>query len=174
MKLTALVHPPHPDEGPSSTPAREYDRVDEFVAALNLIDGITASVVEGTITDAPDDGLILLYNPLPEGLDVPLEFGPRIIHVNADRGSVRKDIEKYQLVAAIVHGEYFDWCPKKDQDSCGLLARQDVAERMGAVMVSHYYMTPHYAEYRHPEHPSLPRFLAHYLLAFERSEGQGR
>lgn len=167
MRLTAVVPPPRSDHG--STP-RNFDEVDSFVDALNTVAGITASVVEGTLADAPGDGLILMYNPAACSFDIPLELGPRIIEVNADRGQVRGEMEKYQLVAAIEDGNYSPW--RTQPHTCSLLARQDVAERMGAVRVSDYYLTRHYAEYRHPEHPNLAVFLAHYILAFAQDGGK--
>ncbi len=96
----------------------------------------------------------------------------RVVLVDAERGSLIRQVEPRRLAGAIEERRYFDWCEVRSEESgSGLLGRKDVAQRVGATIVRPYYSTEHYAELSHPRCRDLPELLALYLAGLEASLG---
>ena len=168
MRLTVIAAPPIEILWPTQVAARKFDAVDEFASALSLAAGIVVPVVEGSLADAPDQGFLIVFNGQGHALESLPELGPRTILINADRASIRQEMEIYHLAAAVEEHRYYRWCRQQDQENNrGLLGRKDVAERMGATLLKSPFTTEHYGEFSHPRCQDLPGLLVTYLAALE-------
>jgi hypothetical protein len=172
MKLTAII-PPCPEVlGPTECSDREFFNVDEFCTALGLAAGITVSIIEGSLSDVPADGFVLLYYEYSMALDFAHRIGARVVLINAQRGSLFRQLEPRRLAGAIEERRYFNWRKERGEESgSGLVGRKDVARRIGATIVHPHYSTEHYAELSHPRCRDLPELLALYLAGLEVSLG---
>jgi hypothetical protein len=171
MKVTAIIAPPLPGpHGPTVVPARQFNSVDEFVDALAKAAGISISVIEGSLTDAPDDGYIVAFEPPNLHLAQHPEIARRVFVVNADRASVLEDLEQYSLVGAIEKHRYSLWQrqPRQEEDGTGIFGRKDVAAgapQSGRFKMAGYGRSARYDLLDNPGFPDLPSLLAGYLAA---------
>lgn len=169
MKLTVVTVPsPIKVDHPDHTSKLQFDRVEDFAEALARSSGAPVPVVECPLEDV-STGFIVIFRIHPdEELSIPPELGPRIVLVNVSRGLIRQAMEKHRLAGAIDELRYFKWRTAHGRDAIGgLLARRDVAERIGATEVLSPYATEHYAAYSHPHCDSLPELVVFYLAALE-------
>lgn len=164
LKITAIVRPLAASSGiPTEVTPREFDAVDEFVALLAKATHIAIPVVEGTLENAPGEGLIIVFDAV--GIADYPELGPRIILLNADRSRVPGCLEELHLFAAVEKHRYFQWKRQRDKErGAGLFGRKDVAERMGAV-VAKAFASQRYGILSSDECPDLPQLLAAYIGA---------
>lgn len=165
MKVSAVVSPRLNDGlNDSEAAPRAFDLVDEFVSALASELGISIDVIEGTLRDAPGDGLVVVFGSAGMA-DYP-EVSSRAILINADRSRIPGCLEERGLVAAIEKHRYFQWKRnRKDERGFGLFGRKDVAARLGAE-VGKVFSTERYGAISCDRYSSLPALLAAYLRAY--------
>ncbi len=165
MKLIAIVTPPEPAARFAASTSRKYNKVDGFAAALSHLAGVPVPIIEGSLADAPDEGLLIDFDGY--GLAKQPELGPRVVLMNADRAYVLDVVEKYHLAAAIEKYRYFQWRRQRDRErGDGVFGRIDVAEKINIAGVG-YKDTEHYRLLGSMRYPDLPSLLVAYLRAYE-------
>lgn len=171
MKITALVTPFQPDAKlPTAIGPRVFDAVDEFALAIGNAAGIGVPIVEGSLSDAPDDGYVLLFEE-PSKTEM-LLIGPRVILINADRSSVRSMLERDRLACAVEKHRYFTWRTQRSEETGdGLYGRKEVALRMGATIAAGPPPTEHYGLLSSATQRDLPSLIARYLDIYEMLQG---
>lgn len=162
LELAIIVAAPEAAEA-GFEPARSFNAVDEFAAALGAAAGTTVRVIEGSLADAPATGYVLVFAPIDlDGID---RLGPRVVLVKADGATVREELETYRLAGAIVRARYFDWQVERDREvGRGVIGRKALAAAIHAAWTS-TYETEHYATLESARYPNLPALLAAYLAA---------
>jgi hypothetical protein len=151
---------------------RMFDAVDEFVAALSEAARVTIPVVEGELRDAPKFGFVILFHEPP--LVHPLEIGPRIILINADRSTVQESLELHQLACAVEKHRYFEWRTRRSEDTGQwLFGRKDVVCRMGFTLSSGPPPTEHYGLIETSDEKDLPSLIARYLQVYASGVPEG-
>lgn len=168
MMLSILVPPPPVQlRGPNEVCARRFFGADDLATALSG-SGARTDIVEGSLSRAPADGFIIIFDS--DELSIYPGLGPRTVLLNAERGMVRRDIETYRLAAAVEERDYWHWRWERDEGretSEGLFAIRSVALGTGAVPVPTFRATEHYGRFSHDAHRNLPEFLVAYLGALE-------
>src|SRR5262245_9312945 len=128
MNLSIVIAPFEPESTSSmAVGPRQFDEVDHFATELGRAAGITVAIVEGHLTTAPPDGLIVAFDRLGF-VDHP-EIGPRVVLINADRSTIVKDVMQFSLAAAVEKQMYFLW--RTQRRGSVILGRKDVAAQFG-------------------------------------------
>lgn len=165
MKITAIV--PAFQSVPGLVTARsvrESSDVDAFARAIGDELGIEVTIVEGSVDDVPATGYLLTFDLV---LATDAQRARRIILVEADRSNIMKQVETYQLAAAIEKQRYFLWrTDRAAERGDGLVGRRDVAARMGARVATGPYTSAHYGLLASDSAADLPGLLAAYLSAY--------
>lgn len=164
MKATIIVAPHASKDVGSST--RVFDHVDQFATALGLALGSEVTVVEGTLDDAPPEGLLVTFGDLD--LTTHPALGPRMVMVNADRSNMRRLSEDLGLAAAIEKHLYFMWrtAPHEDR-GYGVYGRKEIAAAIGAEVLT-MFPSEHYGMLSSEQHSTLIGLLVAYLDAYVR------
>lgn len=167
MRVTAVVQAPSiVSESATVTTPRSFDAVDEFAAALGKALGENVSIIEGSLADAPKDGYVLVFSE--SGLLAHPSLWPRVILVNADRATVRTNVERFDLVSAIEKHRYFCWrTQREDEEGSGVIGLKTVAERIGATVMNGPYTSARYGWLSSAAADDLPSLLAAYLKGHE-------
>lgn len=163
MNVVAVVRAASPDD--VGQRARMTYAVDEFARALGMELGISLPVIEGQIADAPADAYVVAYGPPVAELPLPASS---IIYVNANRTSVRRNLEQYSLAAAIESNRYFEWQHRRGEErGAGVFGRKDVASAIGAELEVGPFTTDRYGLLKDLRVRDLPSLLASYLRGLE-------
>lgn len=167
LKLTAIVRLERPSEmAATASTQRAFFRVDEFLADVGNAPGLEVSVVEGTLADAPDDGILLVFDGT--GLAEHRELCGRTVLINADRSRVPACLEELKLLAAVEKHRYFLWQTEREgEDGSGLFGRKDIAELMGAE-IDPVFSSRNYALISCERYSDLAALLAGYVTAYAR------
>mgnify|MGYP003387864011 CR=1 FL=1 len=122
MKITVVVEK---SSGGLRTP-RESNEVDRFVAALRTaMDGVV-SIVEGTASDAPSDGFVILFQEA--SFEEMKAISERLIIINVERDWTSY-LDDVSPLAAIDKHRYVQWRTKPDNGR-GVIVRKDFAASM--------------------------------------------
>jgi hypothetical protein len=113
----------------------QFDAVDDFVHALGKAAGITIPVIEGTLSNVPEDGYLILFDSLR--LAEHPSVASRAILMQTDRSTVLASLERDRPLGAVEKHGYFLWPTKRSQESgSGLFGLKTLVSRMGATLVS--------------------------------------
>ena len=162
MKITAIVAPSYPGIQPPTVNARDFDAVDEFVRVLGGAAGILIPVLEGTLADAPTEGYVIVFE---RAMLANTQATKRVFLVNADRGSVLKELEDFNLVGAIEKMRYFRWRTTQEPDTGGVFVLQALAEHVGGTFASGPFRSKNFGLLKASRFPDLPSLVVGYLEA---------
>ncbi|HVZ23892.1 MAG TPA: hypothetical protein VG871_22620 [Vicinamibacterales bacterium] len=156
-------------DSPTAVSPRAFHRVDQFAEEVSKALSLEVPVFEGPLGNAPTSGFLLAFDLRS---DDDLSQGPRLVSVADDRSTVIQRLERHHLVAGIEKTQYWQYMSKHDA-GFGVIGRRDVAQRMGAkIMTTGPYASVHYAAIAsEPPHP-LPELLASYLCAYAQTNSQ--
>lgn len=148
----------------NAVPPREFHRVEELSTALGEALGVAVPIVEGRLADAPKAGYLIMFG-VPRDIDPTL--GSRIVAFDEDRSSIMKNVEALNLAAAVEKQRYVAWrMGRTDERRIGVVGRKDVAEHMGARVLSGPYTSARYAGLADDAPGDLIALLADYLRAY--------
>jgi hypothetical protein len=166
VKVTAIVPAFRPVATlKTATAPRAMHGVDMLARAVGHALCIEVPIVEGTLADAPPDGYLLVFELRYD--DDP-RLGPRIVAFNQDRSTIMKNVETFNLAAAVEKQIYFQWRmdPQKHR-GYGLIGRKDIAERIQAdVATTGPYQSARYAALESDTADDLVELLVAYLRAY--------
>jgi hypothetical protein len=168
MKLTALVAPPAAaTEFTTAVSPRQFDAVDEFVAAVEQAAGARVPVVEGSWADAPTDGFVLVFGARGLTNSPTPDVDRRVVLINADRSNVLQRLEERGLAAAIEKHRYYLWrTQRQHENGGGVFGRKEVAARLGATFSAGSFESKHYGLLSSEGYKDLPSLLVSYLVAY--------
>lgn len=166
MKVAIIVPAFEPVPGlPTATAPRKFHAADSLAKSLGEALGIDVPVVEGSLKDVSMSGYLLVFE-LPRDFD--RQLGPRIVAFFEDRSTIMKSVEERNLAGAVEKHRYFLWRTRRgDERGYGLVGRKDVAQQMGARLLSGPYTSTRYAALAHEGAGDLIELLASYLRAYE-------
>ena len=150
---------------------RQSKEVDRFAANLAKAAGYDVPIAEGTLSQAPEQGFLFVYNGWD--LDSYHALGPRIVLLDADRGALwngRRDklvTDRCQLAAAVGNLEFFEW-QRGHLGGGGIHGLESVAKRAGMRIEAFRSPNSDYGSLVcHPHCHSLEEILVHYLTVYE-------
>jgi hypothetical protein len=167
MNLVAITRPLVGNSSPNIAGPRQFDRVDDFAAAISCAIGVAVPVIEAELPDVASGAYSIVFDKRTIPRDPAARA--RTVLINADRSSVLRDLEEFELAGAVEKHRYFSWRTSPgDEDGGGLFARRDLAEVMGATFAKGPFDTRRYGLYKTSRFRDLPTLIAGYLLELER------
>jgi len=158
--VVAVVDPA-PPPGVRGTPRRSNWLVDDLAAAVGATLGAPVAVVEGTLADVANAGVILSFLPVREDTlrEVP-GIAPRMFWMDAGRFPGRA-IQQFGLAGAVTTMRYIEWSRHRHRDRANhLWTRRDLADRLGATVERLHEGNPDIVRIEDPRYANMASLVA--------------